>query len=206
MERADMERADMERAHMEKGITTAAAKLRGISTGRKRAAFAATVAAAVATMAGLAVPAGASQLAARPAAVRGAEHFQAMTTSATATTQGVIAWGAFTAAGVDHESSSNAPTSTDLFTFPGGSFKVTHTTKSMTQNVNAKTCFASFGGKGTFKLSGGTGKYKGISGSGTFTFSDIGVAPRTKSGACNLNANPIANQQVINANGSAKLP
>jgi hypothetical protein len=191
---------------METGINTAAAKLRGLSTGRKRAALAATAAAAVATVVGLAVPAGASALAGRPAAVSGAEHFQAMTTSATATTQGVIAWGAVTAAGVDHESSSNAPTSTDLFTFPGGSFKVTHTTKSMTQNVNPKTCFASFGGKGTFKLSGGTGKYKGISGSGTFTLSDIGVAARTRSGACNLNANPVANQQLIDANGSVKIP
>jgi hypothetical protein len=191
---------------METGINTAAAKLRGLSPGRKRAALAGAVAAAVATAVGLAVPAGASALAARPTAVSGAEHFQAMTTSATATTQGVIAWGAVTAAGIDHESSSNAPTSTDLFTFPGGSFKVTHTTKSMTQNVNTKTCFASFGGKGTIKVSGGTGKYRGISGSGTFTFSDIGVAARTKSGACNLNANPVANQQLIDANGTVKLP
>jgi hypothetical protein len=181
-------------------------KLRGPSTGRKRAALAATVA-AVATMVGLAVPAGASPLAAaKPAAVSGAEHLQFMTTSGTATTLGVITWGAVTAAGIDHESSSNAPTSTDLLTFAGGSFKVTHTTKSMTQNVNTKTCFASFGGKGTFKLSAGTGKYKAISGSGTFTFSAIGISARTKSGACNLNAAPVAYQQVIDANGTAKLP
>jgi hypothetical protein len=191
---------------METGINTAAAKLRGLSAGRKRAALAVTVAAAVATVAGLAVPAGASPLAARPTAVRGAEHFQIMTTSGSATSLGVIAWGAVTAAGIDHESSSNSPTSTDLLTFPGGSFKVTHTTKSMTQSTNAKTCFAGFGGKGTFRLSAGTGRYKGISGSGTFTLSSIGIAARAKSGACNLNANPVAYQQVIDANGTATLP
>jgi hypothetical protein len=170
---------------------------------RKRAAVLAMTGAAIAAGVVLAVPAGASPLA--PTAVSGAEHFQAMTTSATANTQGVIAWGAFTAAGVDHENSSNAATSTDLFTFPGGSFKVTHTTKSMAGGFT-KSCFASFTGKGTFKLSGGTGKYKGISGSGTFTFTDIGIAPKTKKGACNENANPIANQQVIAASGSVKLP
>jgi hypothetical protein len=191
---------------MESGIKMVGAGLRGLSTGRKRAALAATVAAA-ATMVGLAVPAGASPLAAaKPAAVSGAEHLQFMTTSGTATTAGVIIWGAVTGAGIDHESQSSGPTGTDLLTFAGGSFKVTHTSKSMTQSVNAKTCFASFGGKGTFKLSAGTGKYKGISGSGTFAFTSIGVAARTKNGACNLNAAPVAYQQVIAANGTAKLP
>jgi hypothetical protein len=191
---------------MRTGIKTFGAGLRGISTRRKRAGLAAMVAAVVATVVGLAVPAGASPIAARPAAVTGAEHFQAVTTSGTATTQGVIAYGLFTNYGVDHENNSNAATSTDLFAFAGGSFKVTHTTKKQSQSVNAKACFYRYTASGTFKLSAGTGKYKGISGNGTFTLSGMGFGPKTKSGACNENANPVAYQQVINANGTAKLP
>jgi hypothetical protein len=191
---------------MQKGMKTFGARLRGISSGRKRAGLAAMVAAAVATVVGLAVPAGASPLAARPAAVTGAEHLQAVTTSGTATTQGVIAYGVFTNYGIDHENNSSAATSTDLFTFANGSFKVTHTTKKQSQTVNAKACFYRYTASGTFKLSAGTGTYKGISGNGTFALSGMGFGPKTKSGACNENANPIVYQQVIDANGTVTLP
>ena len=169
-------------------------------------AVAVTGAGAVAAVIGLAVPAGASPVAARPAAISGTEHFQAVSSSATALTQPVIAWGPFAAGGVDHENNSSAATSTDLFTFPGGSFKVTHTTKSMSQTANTKTCFFEFGGKGTYKLSGGTGKYKGISGSGKFTLTVLAIAAKTKTGACNMNANPVAQQQIISASGPVRLP
>jgi hypothetical protein len=181
-------------------------RLAGIRRVRAFAA-AATGAAAVAAVIGLAVPAGAAPVApARPAAVSGTEHFQAVTASATATKQPVIAWGPFAAGGVDHESTSNANTSTDLFVFSGGSFKVTHTGKSMSQGGNAKTCFFKFVEKGTYKLSGGTGKYKGISGHGTFTVTAIAIAAKTKAGKCNQNANPVAFQQIISASGPATLP
>jgi hypothetical protein len=175
---------------------------------RKRAAVVAMTGAAVAAGLVLAVPAGASPLAARPAAVSGTGHFQIMSTSGAgaANTAGVIAWGAFINHGIDHENNSNARTSTDLFTFAGGSFKVTHTTKSMSQTVNAKACFYIFSEKGTYKLSGGTGKYKGISGSGTFTGTGLGFGPKTKSGACNENANPIDFQMVIDGTGAVKIP
>jgi hypothetical protein len=105
---------------MKKGIKTFGARLRGISTVRKRAALAAMVAAAVATVVGLAVPAGASPLAARSASVTGTQHFQMMntTTSETSTTNPLIAWGLFTAPGVDQEHANN----TDTFKFPGGTF------------------------------------------------------------------------------------
>ena len=162
--------------------------------------------AALAAVIGLAVPAGASPVAARPAAIGGTEHFQSVTASATATKQPVMAWGPFAAGGVDHESNSNANTSTDLFVFAGGSFKVTHTGKSMSQSGNAKTCFVEFIEKGTYKLSGGAGKYKGISGHGTFTVTAIAIAARTKAGKCNENANPVAYQQIIDASGPVTLP
>jgi len=117
-----------------------------------------------------------------------------------------MAWGPFAAGGVDHESTSNSNTGTDLFVFAGGTFKVTHTGKSMSQSGNAKTCFVEFIDKGTYKLSGGTGKYEGISGHGTFIVTAIGIAPKTKAGTCNQNANPVAFQQIISASGPVSLP
>jgi hypothetical protein len=159
----------------------------------------------VAAIIGLAVPASASPAVARPAAVSGTEHFQIMTTSPTAIKVNVILYGAFTAVGTDTESNGNGPTSTDLFTTPGGSFKVTHTNPNG-GTFNPRTCMFTFNAKGTYKLSGGTGKYKGITGKGTYTASVIGIGPKLKSGACNQNANPVALQQVIDATGSVKIP
>jgi hypothetical protein len=197
--------------HIEKGIKTTAAKLRRLSTGRKRAAMAAMVGAAVAAVLGLAVPAGASSIAANPAAVTGAEHFQIMSTATNNSPNSpLIAWGVFTGAGVDREISSNAAGTkgVDTFIFANGKFTVKHTAKTQKQSFNTKTCFYAFSQTGVFTLSGGTGKYKGISGSGKFALSVVGIGPKLKSGACNPNQNArsIANQQEIVGNASVRLP
>jgi hypothetical protein len=196
---------------MEKGIKTTAAKLRGLSTGRKRAAMAAMVGAAVAAVVGLAVPAGASPIAASPAAVTGAEHFQVMSTATNNSPNSpLIAWGVFTGAGVDRQISSNAAGTkgVDSFIFSNGKFTVNHTAKTQKQSFNAKTCFYTFSQTGVFALSGGTGKYQGISGSGRYALSVAGIGPKLKSGACNPNPNArsIANQQEIVASASVRLP
>jgi hypothetical protein len=196
---------------MEKRIKTATAKLRGLSTWRKRAALAAMLGAVIATVVGLAVPAGASSLAARPAAVTGTEHFQVMNTSTSNSPNSpLIAWGVFTAAGVDRQISSNAAGTkgVDTFIFANGKFNVNHTAKTQRQSFNAKTCFFSFSETGVFTLSRGTGKYKGISGSGKYALSVIGIGPKLKSGACNpsQNARSIAQQQEIAGTASVKLP
>jgi hypothetical protein len=168
----------------------------------KRAAALAVTAAAVAGTVALASSAGASA----SAAVSGTEHFQVITASATPTKAGVILYGAFTAAGVDQISTSNANTAADLFVLPGGSFKVVHTGKPGTQTFNPKTCFYTFSQPGTYKLSGGTGKYKGISGHGTYTVSGIGLSPKLTNGKCNPNAVATAQQIVFRGSGSVKLP
>lgn len=196
---------------METGIKTVGARLRSVSTGRKRAAVVAMTGAAVAAGVVLAVPAGASPLAAGPAAVTGAEHFQVMSTATNnSPTSPLIAWGVFTGAGVDRQISSNAAGTkgVDNFIFANGKFTVTHTAKTQKQSFNTKTCFYSFSQTGVFTLSGGTGKYKGISGSGKYTLSVVGIGPKLKSGACNPNQNArsIANQQVIDGNASVRLP
>ena len=193
---------------MEKRIKMVGAKLRGLSTGRKRAALAATGAAAVATVVGLAVPAGASPLAARPTTVSGTEHFQMMntTTSETSTTNPLIAWGVFTLPGVDVEHANN----TDTFKFPGGTFLVKHATKKGTahQSFNSKTCLFLYSEQGTFKVGSGTGKFKGISGSGTYALSVVGIGAKLKNGTCNPSqtAPAAAQQQEIAAVGKIKLP
>jgi hypothetical protein len=196
---------------MEKGIKTATARLRGLSTGRKRAGLVATLGAVVATVLGLAVPAGASPITASPAAVTGAEHFQVMSTATNNSPNSpLIAWGVFTGAGVDRQISSNAAGTkgVDTFIFPNGKFTVKHTAKTQKQSFNTKTCFYAFSQTGVFALSGGTGKYKGISGSGKYTLSVVGIGPKLKSGACNPNQNArsIANQQEIVGNASVRLP
>ena len=196
---------------MKQGIKQAAARLRGMSTGRKRAAVMAMLGAAVATVVGLAVPAGASPIAARPATVTGAEHFQVMSTATNNSPNSpLIAWGVFTGAGTDREISSNAAGTkgVDSFIFSNGKFTVTHTAKTQKQAFNARTCFYSFSETGVFTLSGGTGKYKGISGSGKYALTVIGIGPKLKSGACNPNQNArsIANQQEISGLASVKLP
>jgi hypothetical protein len=178
-------------------------------TGRRRAVglAAAAVVAAAAVTAGLALPAGASTVA-KPAGTGGTEHFQMMNTSTsqTTTTNPIVAWGVFTAAGTDQENANN----TDTFVFPGGTFTVKHVTTPGTahQYVNPKACLFTYSEKGTFKLSGGTGRYWGIRGSGTYALSVIGISTRLKSGACNMSDTaPLAGQQQeISAVGKVWLP
>ena len=166
----------------------------------------ATGLAATAAVTALALPAGASPVTARPAAITGTQHFQAMVTSATATKAPLIGYGVITAPGTDRINVNG----TDTFVFPGGSFLVKHApSKGATkQSFNAKTCLMQISQKGTFKISGGTGKYKGASGSGTYALSIIAIGPKLKSGACNPSqeAVPVAWQQEIQAVGQIKLP
>jgi hypothetical protein len=160
------------------------------------AAAASAAAAATAAALWLAVPAGAA-----PAGrdVSGIEHFQLVTTSATATTQPVIATGVFTAGGVDHQGSK-----VDTFVFPGGSFKVAHSQGTGTQNVNPKTCLVTVRVHGTYTLFGGTGTYAGIRGHGIYHLSILGVGARS-GGKCTMHKPPVAWQQIIQASGPVTL-
>ncbi|TVZ02996.1 hypothetical protein EAS64_21265 [Trebonia kvetii] len=178
-------------------------------TGRTRTAvLAAAGTAAAAAVVGLAVPAGAAQVTARPAAVSGTQHFQMMNTSTSQTTinNPLLAWGVITSAGVDHQNANG----TDTFHLSGGTFLVKHTTKKGTQDqsFNPKTCLFMYSEKGTFKLGSGSGKYKGISGSGTYALSVIGIGPKLKNGTCNPSqtARALGQQQEIQAVGKIKLP
>ena len=73
---------------------------------------AAAVAAAATVLGGTGIAVASSH-----SATTGTEHFQMMTTSATASSDSVIASGVFTAPGVDHE---HPKTNTATFTFANG--------------------------------------------------------------------------------------
>jgi hypothetical protein len=130
------------------------------------------------------------------------EHFQLMSTSTTSRNSNVIAYGAFTGAGMDKVTSG----STDTVTLPGGTFVITHKDVSHTQHFNPATCLFQFSGKATYKLSNGTGTYQGLSGSGTATVSVTGIGARDSAGHCSQSLPPVAQQQIIQASGPVTLP
>jgi hypothetical protein len=153
---------------------------------------------AVAAVLWLALPAGASS--AHRSAVSGTEHFQLMTTSATATTIPVIVYGLFTAAGVNHTGKN-----VDTVVFSNGSFKINHSGVPAHIKFNRKTCLLQGSGSGRVTLLGGTGAYKGISGTPLATISILAIAARSSTGKCLITKPPVAFQQIIRASGKVTL-
>lgn len=132
----------------------------------------------------------------------GTEHFYLMTTQPTASRYAVIATGVFTAGGTDI-----AGNTTDTVKLPGGTFKINHGGQPhvVKQQVDPTTCFGVFEATAKFTLGGGTGKYARITGSGNATINFLFIASRTKTGACNFNANPVVNEETITARAQVKL-
>jgi hypothetical protein len=157
-------------------------------------------AAGAAAVAGTIAVSGLTAASAASPAISGTEHFQAMTTSATARTTSLIATGVFTAGGIDV-----AGNTTDTFRFPGGTFKVTHSQGKGTQNFDPKTCLLTISLRGTYKISHGTGKYASITGHGNYKLSILGVGPK-KHGKCSKSGPPTTFQQIIDASGPVSLP
>ena len=167
-----------------------------------------TLAAVITTVAAAAMISGTSLAAAsaRPAspassAHSGIEHFQAMSTSATARPGSLIATGVFTAGGIDIVKGSK----TDKFQFPGGSFTVIHHAVHTKQALNKKTCLFTLSQRGTYKLSRGTGRYARISGSGKYVLHILAISARLSSGRCTFMLLPRTWQQVITAQGPVRL-
>ena len=189
--------------------TNGARKLRLAGTrGARAAVLGVAGTAAAAAVVGLALPASASTVTPQHHAQWGTENFQLASdsTSQTSTTNSVIAYGLFTAAGTDNEN----PNGTDTFVFPGGSFTVIHTPAPNSPTIptfSTQTCMFQLTQTGTFKLTGGTGKYWHIAGHGTFTLSVIGIATRLANGQCNQSqtAPLAAQQQIIQAVGKVRL-
>lgn len=163
---------------------------------RRILASAVTVAAAATVIGGAGLAAASTHT-----GVSGTENFQMMTTSATSTTDSVIASGVFTAPGVDHENQSN---NTAKFVFSNGTVSLKHSPGTGTQSENPKTCLLTVNLHGTYTLTGGTGAYAGITGSGTYKLSILGIGARS-GGKCSNSQPPAAWQQVIRATGQVNL-
>jgi hypothetical protein len=151
---------------------------------------------------GLAVAVGGTGLAGastRPAA-SGTEHFQLLSTTGNTNGGGVIAYGAFTAAGQEKDLSN----STSRFVFPNGSFRIRHSNGTGTQHFNPKTCLLSIDRHGTYRISHGTGAYAGISGHGRYQLDVLAIASRNASGACAKKGRPAATQLIIQASGPVR--
>jgi hypothetical protein len=157
------------------------------------AAIGAVSAAAVLTGTGLAAAS------ATPAAT-GTEHFQTLTTSATAKTTGVIAIGLFTAGGTSFEGRTTA-----TFKFPGGTLQVRHSRGTGNHTFNPRTCLLRLNLHGTYTVGHGTGKYAGISGHGQYQLSILAIGAKVH-GKCSQSRPPTSFQKIINASGPVSLP
>ncbi|HEX9030208.1 MAG TPA: hypothetical protein VF834_00095 [Streptosporangiaceae bacterium] len=132
-------------------------------------------------------------------AISGTEHFQLMSTSATSSTSHAIAYGIFTAGGLDHQGAK-----IDTVVFPGGTIKFRHSPGTGPQTFNPKTCLLTISKQGTYKLLSGTGKYAGISGHGSYKLSILAIGARS-GGNCTKTRPPVAFQLIIRASGPAHL-
>jgi hypothetical protein len=131
--------------------------------------------------------------------VSATEHFQIMTTSATANRVGVILYGRFTAAGVDIQGQK-----TDTVRLPGGSFKIAHSNGTGSQKFDPATCLLRLSLHGTYRIGHGTGRYARISGHGRYQLSIIELGAKVH-GRCSQTRPPVAFQQVIDASGPVRL-
>jgi hypothetical protein len=129
----------------------------------------------------------------------GTEHFSIVSTT-DPSTDSIIATGLFTAGGTDQ-----AGSKVDKIKLSNGSFEIKHTGHAKS-GLNAKTCLYTTEGSGTYSLADGSGAYKGIKGTGKYTETVHVVFLKTKSGACNSDANPSALHYTVSASGPASLP
>jgi hypothetical protein len=165
---------------------------------RLLAAAGSMLAAGAIALSGIAAAAAAPHAA--QAGTSGIEHFQIMSTSATATKDTVIAYGLFTAGGVDITTSNT----TDTFKFPNGTIKVRHSPGTGPQSFNRHTCRITVHQHGTYTLVSGTGKYAGISGHGTFHLDILAVGARSH-GKCTQKKPPVTFELIVRASGPAHL-
>lgn len=145
----------------------------------------------------LALPADASV---HSPAVSGTEHFQFMSTSVTARTGSVIAYGPVTAAGT----APIGPQRVGTAVFPEGTITISHHQGKSSVHVNPRTCLVTIAGTGTYKILRGSGAYAGITGHGTYRLSLVQIAARV-SGTCSQTAPPAASQELLQLSGPVHL-
>jgi hypothetical protein len=169
---------------------------------RKTIAALIGAAATVTMISGAGLAAASTHQAAAHPAVTKTEHFQAMSTTVTSNKVHLIAYGGFTAGGVDVQNRNGS----DTFRFPGGTFHVTHKALGGHSHFTKATCLNKITQHGTFKISKGTGKFAGIRGSGHYKLLVLFIAARNSHGACSQRKPPVASQLLIQAQGPVTRP
>ena len=165
---------------------------------RVLAAAGSMLAAGAIALSGIAAAAAAPHAA--QAGTSGIEHFQIMSTSATAIKDTVIVYGLFTAGGVDITTSNT----TDTFKFPNGTIKVRHSPGTGPQTFNRHTCLITVHQHGTYRFVSGTGKYAGISGHGRYKLDVLAIGARSH-GKCTQNKPPVTFELIVRASGPVHL-
>jgi hypothetical protein len=167
---------------------------------RTTAAAVAMAAATAAVLAGSAGAAGASARVTRSAT----EHFQVITTSATAKRLSIVATGAFTGGGVVAGSIRDSANGTGAGTvvLRGGTFKITASANSGSGSGDPSSCLFTSDATGTYRLHGGTGKYAKLSGTGKFSLASVTIDTRNSKGRCT--EKPAAYQLIITLHGPVK--
>jgi hypothetical protein len=161
----------------------------------------AATAATMLTGAAAASAAGGHPASPRPAVTR-TEQFQLMTTATTSGKASIIAFGSvFTAGGAGH-----AGFRVDKALFPDGTFKIRRTPTNGLSRISGRSCLDTTTEHGTYTLGDGTGKYAGITGHGKYRLVMLAVLARNSHGRCTQGIPPVANQQIIKAQGPASLP
>ena len=114
-----------------------------------------------------------------------------------------IAHGAFVGGGRDDASHE----SYDVLHLGHGTLRVTHpdSQSHFTQHLDPKTCFATFTITGKYTVGHGTGRFAHVTGHGTYVVRDQAILARTKSGACDENADPTVDVFVARASGPVHL-
>jgi hypothetical protein len=126
-----------------------------------------------------------------------AEHLSFMSTTATSDKISVIATGAFTAGGTDQPGRV-----TDVLTFPAGTLRYRHVTRTSSESFNPQTCLLTETLTGGFTLAHGTGRYADVHGSGHFALNIVAVTTQNSAGQCTHVQAPATFQQLATANGS----
>ncbi len=132
-------------------------------------------------------------------AVSGTEYFQFMSTSVTASTGPVIAYGPVTAAG----EGPLGPERVGNVVFPHGTITISHQQgKGGGVHFNPATCLVTVAQTGTYTILRGTGAYARITGHGTYRLSLVQIAARVN-GMCSHTA--AASQELLQLSGPVRL-
>jgi hypothetical protein len=130
-------------------------------------------------------------------------HVYESDASLTSSVGDIILSGAISDHGKDHEGVAGKNRTINKLVLSKGSFEVDVAKLNRPTRLNPNSCEISSSGTARVPIvrGSGTGAYRGITGTTKATLTLIGVLPKTKSGACNQKAAPLAGFAWVKASG-----